>query len=228
MVLTVSSPPREAPGKRVALAASHTCPIDARGDVWLCTESHPASSSSSSFSPGPRDFLVCSRTLARHSKVFDAILYQTRAATTDVNSQRNPSWAVNLPDDDPAPLRWLLLIMHGQYNPPPQSYGEMGESSTTLSERYNLVVLADKYACLRLLQPWARLWAADLDKLDNSVSSSPRDLYRVACLAYHLGNVTAYMKAVETLVVDFLADDQDLQQAMASASLSEGLEGMQS
>ncbi|KAH7033665.1 uncharacterized protein B0I36DRAFT_321861 [Microdochium trichocladiopsis] len=192
--------------------------LDTRGDLWLKTDHHrvcgrdfPA-----------RHFLVCPRTVARHSTVLAEILFRdggrtpsgSETANTSAAVETNPSWVVHLPEAMSTPLKWLLQLMHGQFCQP-NAYGKL------LMDRYEIVVLADKYSCLKLLQPWANIWALDLDPYR---AVAPRVLCRVAWLSYKLGEPKVYSAAIRRLVVRFPADSEELELALASMTLPPSLE----
>ncbi|OHF02516.1 hypothetical protein CORC01_02211 [Colletotrichum orchidophilum] len=96
-----------------------------------------------------QSFIVCAKTLARHSPVFKRMLFggfkeskPTRNETVD--------WVVELPDDNPKPFKILLDIIHGWFEQVPEL--------PTLNELTALLVLTDKYDVTSLTRPWAVRW----------------------------------------------------------------------
>ncbi|KAK4124338.1 hypothetical protein N657DRAFT_388658 [Parathielavia appendiculata] len=59
-------------------------------------------------------------------------------------------WDASLPDDKPCATRVLLSIVHGTFCNVPKTVGVV--------QLYDIVLLVDKYALLRALQPWVNPW----------------------------------------------------------------------
>lgn len=93
-----------------------------------------------------RTFVVCSRSLARASKVFKTMLY---GGFAESNPQQ-PDWTVELPEDDPQALSTILHIVHGPFNAIP--------TAITRDELYQVSIFTDKYDMTCVLQPWAKKW----------------------------------------------------------------------
>lgn len=93
-------------------------------------------------------FLVCSRTVARASKAFAAMLYGPFKESRPLGS--STSWVVSLPGDDPKAFEAILHIIHLNLNKIPESV-----SRHTLFEVF---VLGDKYMMRPLLKQNVRRW----------------------------------------------------------------------
>lgn len=91
-------------------------------------------------------FIVCSRTLARASKPFTAMLYGVFAESNHCD----PLWTVELPQDSPKAFSTLLNIIHGHYSKVP--------TVVTRDELYQITVLTNKYEMTGALRPWAQAW----------------------------------------------------------------------
>jgi hypothetical protein len=103
--------------------------IEERGDLTLVVGSHPG---------GVTEYLVCSRTLARASRVFRTMLYggflESKPATGD--------WRVHFPMDDPEGFGLLLTYLHNLSDMPDEI---QGLNSVQLEK---LLFIVDKY-CLQ-------------------------------------------------------------------------------
>lgn len=92
-------------------------------------------------------FAVCSKTMARASPFWRALLYGGFAES--MKPATGP-WIVKLPEDDPDALRVFLNILHGQFSLMP-----MAMSAKHLAE---ITSLGNKYDMLPLLAPFAKTW----------------------------------------------------------------------
>ena len=125
--------------------------FDRRGDLTLRVGPPDAITSNS--------FLVCSRTLARTSPVFDRMLYGTfaEAKPTDDADVNPKHWVVDLPADDPAALAILVRIAHGHFNEVPKAL--------PIDVLYSLTTLTHYYDATSALIPWVDTWLAAVDDI---------------------------------------------------------------
>lgn len=65
-----------------------------------------------------KPFLVCSRSMARASKVFDVMLF---GPSKEATASKSKDWSVELPEDDPAAFSILLNIAHAKFDLLPQN-----------------------------------------------------------------------------------------------------------
>ncbi|KAI0126035.1 hypothetical protein BJ170DRAFT_685279 [Xylariales sp. AK1849] len=121
-------------------------------------------------------FLVCSRTLARVSSVWQRLLSQKSATG---------QWAVRLPDDNPDAMEKILKIIHNQYDCIPA--GGLME----LNDIYEITILTDRYDMTHILRPWAAPWTVDMFKevlnADEEKLKLPTYLYKHLWVAWTLG-----------------------------------------
>ena len=195
------------------------CILDSRGDLCLRTVQHY---DSGMYFPS-RSFLVCSRTISRHSPVLSNMVSKTKndtpSATDDESSidgsAITPSWAILLPETLSTPLHWLLQLMHGCL-PPKDDFG------TSLAARYLIAALADEYDCVKLLQFHASTWVSELGipKLNEAM-----DILRAMGLAYNLGAEEAYAEAVERVMTEFALGSKELQAGLPATLLPSGTKG---
>ncbi|KAI8266382.1 hypothetical protein K4K58_009976 [Colletotrichum sp. SAR11_239] len=101
--------------------------FDSRGDLVLKV--------GEAFHEGGRDFIVCSRTVARWSKVFNAMFFGGFAES--VSSARDGTWTVALPEDRAAPVFLILAIIHGTQQPIPMALGR--------DELFDLLIVTEKF-----------------------------------------------------------------------------------
>ncbi|KAF6804506.1 hypothetical protein CSOJ01_10166 [Colletotrichum sojae] len=112
-------------------------------------------------------FSVCPKALARLSKVFAKMLNGGFAESRPADKEQR--WEIELPDDKPASLQILMDIMHGKVHEVPNKLG--------LTDLWDVIVAADKYDVVHLLQPW-RGWI-------NSVEHRTLEM-RLLGVAWHL------------------------------------------
>ncbi|KXJ96493.1 hypothetical protein Micbo1qcDRAFT_170314 [Microdochium bolleyi] len=152
-------------------------------------------------------FRVCSRALVRHSYGFRSILH---GSYETIESQTGKSkWIVSLPGDMPTPMGHMLELMHGN------TASFIGAEVTTRPDAVrtaSLLVVANKYSCMRLLGPFLPQWVRDyeayaksFDGLKPSKESSIR-LLHTACILAQLGAGDAYVQAMTRLVRTLSSD----------------------
>lgn len=98
--------------------------------------------------PERREFVVCSRALARASPVFKRMLY-------DKLQSRNEPWIVSLPEDNDIGAEILFNASHCRFDSVP--------TNVPVSSLFVILEFADKYDMAKSLQPWAKLWTPSRD-----------------------------------------------------------------
>lgn len=93
-----------------------------------------------------QSFIVCAKTLGRHSQVFKRMLFGGFKESKPSESDGG-DWVVELPDDEAKPFQILLDIVHGWFEQVPELL--------TLDELTALLVLMEKYDVTSLTRPWA-------------------------------------------------------------------------
>ncbi|KAL2165040.1 hypothetical protein VTH06DRAFT_336 [Thermothelomyces fergusii] len=126
---TAASPARISTAKMVEL--------DADGDLVLHVGSEVGKE---------QDFRVCSATMRRASPVWKAMLSGLWKEARPVDGL----WRVDLPADDPWPTGILLAIVHSKFGPVQQV--------KSISDVHEILLVADKYDMIPVLQPWAADW----------------------------------------------------------------------
>ncbi|KXJ85007.1 hypothetical protein Micbo1qcDRAFT_128718, partial [Microdochium bolleyi] len=162
------------------------------GDLWIRTQRHGDSDPAN-------NFLVDSKTLARHSEVFDRMLYGNFADAKQ-DSDSEPSWSVELPEDLSTPMRWLFQVMHGDFRSTEISMFTPGAAQSI----FQLAVAPDKYDCVALFRPWVVAWDRILEPSKTTIYAS---LCELAWTAYTIGSRRNYEAAMTKLVIDFAADE---------------------
>ncbi|KAF6834437.1 nuclear pore protein-like protein [Colletotrichum plurivorum] len=136
--------------------------------------------------PGRKSYRVCSRTLARASPVFDAMLYGPSADSRPLADQ----WTINLPDDGHAETRAFLRISHGQSASVP--------STLPISGLCRLLHLLEKYDAIPVIRPWIQGWL-------KHVGGNTKDL-RLLWISWTTGDSnlfrTVLRKVAESLSID--------------------------
>lgn len=134
---------------------------------------------------------VDANALRRASKFFSTMLFGPFR-----ESQQTEDWTVELPEDDPEALRVIFNAAHGNFGRMPHHL--------TLSKFYNVTVMADKYAMLDLLQPWASAWISGLEYpyliLSEVHLTSYQELQKLVIL-YFLGTSRKFEEFFAPLVV---------------------------
>ncbi|EFQ33027.1 uncharacterized protein GLRG_08171 [Colletotrichum graminicola M1.001] len=133
-------------------------------------------------------YLVCSKALSRSSPVMQQMISGQLAEPRPLQGDQGNRF-IDLPDDQPVPMRLMLDIMHGDFQKVPQ---EM-----ELQTLHALVIVMDKYDALSLARPWVKAWLA-------SVRGSG-DYTRLLSIAWALGDMglfsTMTSRIVETCTI---------------------------
>ncbi|KAI1390688.1 uncharacterized protein F4822DRAFT_426537 [Hypoxylon trugodes] len=114
-------------------------------------------------------FLVCSRTLARTSPVFDRMLYGSFAEAKPVDDK---DWVVDLPNDDPASLTTFIRMTHGSFTEVPKTM--------TIDRLYALTTLTHYYDATQVLIPWIDPWLASVEDETRDSNVPPLKLLWIA------------------------------------------------
>lgn len=136
---------------------------------------------------------VDANALRRASKVFNIMFFGPF-----IESDKTAEWTVKLPGDDPEPLRVLFHAAHGNFRSVPQDL--------ELSELYAVTAMADKYAMMDSLRPWAAAWIScleypDLFRPEYLKETSYQDLQALSIL-YFLGTPLIFENLLARLVVN--------------------------
>ncbi|KAM3492026.1 hypothetical protein MY3957_004684 [Beauveria namnaoensis] len=123
----------------------------------------------------PAEFLVCSRTLARASPVFDRMLYGPYIEAMG-NKTDATGWTVALPEDKPAPMQVFLNIAHARFDLVPLIL--------SVDSLYDLAVLTNYYDATPLLLPWIGAWMASLAEISQDANEIQ---YKMLWIAWEFG-----------------------------------------
>ncbi|RYP88819.1 hypothetical protein DL769_000233 [Monosporascus sp. CRB-8-3] len=135
-----------------------------------------------------REFIVCSRSLSRASRVFKRMLYGGfRESRLDLKSSE--PWVVDLPEDDPKAAELLLCITHARFDSVP--------ATLPLAELHDVLVFSEKYDMTKSIRPWAQAWIPP-----RSVLRESPDYGTVIGVAWELGAEDVLAHVVKRLVVD--------------------------
>ncbi|KAK8145709.1 hypothetical protein G3M48_004094 [Beauveria asiatica] len=133
--------------------------VDRRGDVTLQVGRDCETTDNSWQSA---EFLVCSRTLARASPVFDRMLYGPYIEAMGNKTDAATGWTVALRQDKPAPMQVLLNIAHARFALVPLIL--------SVDNLYDLAVLTNYYDATPLLLPWIAAWMASLAEISQDAN----------------------------------------------------------
>ncbi|XXG98133.1 hypothetical protein Hte_004454 [Hypoxylon texense] len=133
-------------------------------------------------------FLVCSRSLARISPVFDRMLYGSFNEAKDSNPE---DWTVDLPEDDPASLAIIIRIAHGHFSEVPKILA--------IDRLYTLTTLTHYYDATKILVPWVDGWLASIeDILRDSNQLMPKFLW----ISWELGRKSLFRSTARRILTE--------------------------
>lgn len=133
-----------------------------------------------------RSFIVCSRSLARVSRPFKAMLYGGFAEST--SRKQDPNWTIELPEDNPQAFITILHIVHSQFGMIPEN--------VTRDQVYQITILTDKYDMTEILRPWARNW---LSQVHSAYFAYPGDEV-LTWIAWELGDRSLFVAKVQWML----------------------------
>jgi hypothetical protein len=129
-----------------------------------------------------RDFVVCSRTLARTSPVWKAMLFGGFKESRPTEGE----WIISLSNDDSEALLTLLNIIHGKFG--------MVPDTPRLEELYRILCVANKYDMTEAVRPWADNWVKLTEELQKEKAGG--DPAMLTFVAWELGNQELFAKMV--------------------------------
>lgn len=139
-----------------------------------------------------REFVICSRSIARASRVFKRMLFGGFRESRPTAEISTP-WVVDLPEDDPEAAGLLLCIAHSRFENTP--------ASLTLAELHSLLVFSEKYDMTRLIRPWVQAWVPQ-----PMVWQDSADYGTMIGIAWELGVQDAFLDIVKRMVVECRVD----------------------
>lgn len=128
--------------------------IDNHGDITLVVRKSEADNGK--FTVRKKGFLVCSRTMARVSRPFEAMLFGQFKESKPADPTQ--PWVVLLHEDCPTAFQILLEIIHRR-----DDIDEDAIRQSELSVLVDLIIVADKYLVLPLLKPGIFFWFSEED-----------------------------------------------------------------
>jgi len=144
--------------------------------------------------PEKTEYLVCSRTICRASKVFKAML---RGGFLEAQKPSNGSqWKVELPEDDATAAEMFFKIVHARFETIPWMM--------TMIHLHDIFVFTNKYDVTNCLRPWLLDW---IKCPDFSPYTSMPDM-RAIGIARELGASYTYEKLTRTLIMDLRMDEE--------------------
>lgn len=132
--------------------------VDRRGDLRLEVGREPGTRDDSW---QRAEFLVCSRTLARASPVFDRMLHGPFVEAKH-DPKDSAGWRVVLPDNNPAPMEVFLNIAHANVARIPHIL--------SVDHLYDLAVLTNYYDATPLLSPWIDVWISSTSEISRDAN----------------------------------------------------------
>lgn len=132
---------------------------------------------------------VCSKSLAKASPVFTALLLGGNFQESRGNQANAEEWVVELPADKVSPMLILLKAVHWQ---------SPGPGCFELNALYDLIVLADKYDMFPVVKSRARTWWESIHHKSPRLWSITKAL-KALFLAWYFGDEKAVQLAVGAL-----------------------------
>jgi len=144
-----------------------------------------------------REFLVCSRSLARASPVFQQMLFGSFRESRSLQNSSDP-WVVTLPEDSATVAKLLFSIVHGRFNDIPKSL--------SLHELVDVLVFTDKYDMTQTIRPWVKDWVSSATSWQESLET--RDYITLIGVAWELGNVRVLETLTRRLILESTLNGQ--------------------
>lgn len=135
-----------------------------------------------------RSFIVCSKSLARVSNPFKAMLYGDFAESK--SRKQDPNWTVELPEDNSEAFITILYIVHSQFG--------MVPDIVTRDQLYQITILTDKYDMTEMLRPWAPKWLSYAHSADNIYQGDEV----LTWIAWELGDRSLFVEKVQWILND--------------------------
>lgn len=144
-------------------------------------------------------FLVCSRALSRSARPWEAMLYGPFVEKKPADGQ---DWFVKLPEDDPAALHVVLVLVHGNSDKLPD---------VDLKLAFEVTILTNKYGMTRCLWPCAKDWLADLKpwQVEGTPPRFEAPPVQWLWLTQELGDLKGYTDAFQQLALQTDSDCKD-------------------
>ncbi|KAF4815622.1 hypothetical protein CGCSCA5_v006969 [Colletotrichum siamense] len=140
------------------------------------------------------EFVVCSRSLARWSSVFRAMLFSGFAES---RPKDNAPWTIEMPEDSISPVFLLLSIVHGHFQHIPKSLPQ--------DHLYQLLVVTEKYDMTQTLSPWASTWFQPY-AATNTSSTDGEEI--VMWISWELGHEQTFCNWAKNLLLKSKINDE--------------------
>ncbi|KAI0528520.1 hypothetical protein GGR58DRAFT_526097 [Xylaria digitata] len=147
--------------------SSETC-VDPNGDLCIQVGEDPGNT-----------FRVCSKTLARSSSFWNALLYGYFGESKKPCRDSNNEWTVKLPEDNPDAMIVVFYIIHGCFALVPNYYG-----SRDARRLYEVCIITEKYDMTR------------------HQSLRERHCHELVWIAWELGDTATFESATRSLLLD--------------------------
>ncbi|KAI8157128.1 hypothetical protein KHU50_009643 [Colletotrichum sp. SAR 10_65] len=170
------------------LAGGNTFYFDSRGDLTLKV------GGVSDEKLRVYEFVVCSRSLARWSSVFRAMLFTGFAES---RPRDKAPWTVEMPEDSVSPVFLVLSIVHGHFQHIPKSLQQ--------DQLYQLLVVTEKYDMTQTLSPWASTWFQPYAATKTSVTEGKEV---VMWISWELGHEETFRSYAKSLLLKSKINDE--------------------
>ncbi|KAI9147269.1 hypothetical protein HJFPF1_13308 [Paramyrothecium foliicola] len=163
---------------------NETVIIDPHGDVRLKVGRGETEGSQITFQ-------VCSRALARSSKVFDTMLYGKFAESRVNSAESEGDWTVELPEQELEGMKIFLDIVHANLRGIPRII--------SVDELYGLTNLTNYFDATPMLAPWAGTWLSSVDEIAKDANQlMPKLLW----VAWELGCKSVFVTTCNRILME--------------------------
>lgn len=139
-----------------------------------------------------RTLIVCSKAVARASKLFRTMLF---GGFAEGNRNTTSDWTIALPEDNAEAFTTLMHIVHANFN--------MVPVFVTRDQLYEITILTDKYSMTEVLRPWANAWVSPF--VAPYVPSAAGD-ERLIWIAWELGHRQLFKDTLTFLLLNASAN----------------------
>ncbi|KAF9878376.1 hypothetical protein CkaCkLH20_03868 [Colletotrichum karsti] len=126
-------------------------------------------------------YVVCAKTLARHSPIFRRMLFGGFKESKPLDGS---DWVIELPEDSPEGFKIFLDMVHGWFGRVPEEL--------SLDQLVDVLIITEKYDATAITRPWARGW---LKAVEDSTSG-----FGLLCAAWELGDMATFEKMILKII----------------------------
>jgi hypothetical protein len=158
--------------------------VDPRGDVKLRVGKEESKG-------GLAIFQVCSRTLARSSKVLDTMLYGRFLESQSNALSNGEEWTIDLPEHSPNAMRIYLNIIHAKFQEIP--------TVVSIDNLYELTMLTNYYDSSSLLSCWVDKWMSSIEEV---AKDADQLMPKLLWISWELGHKDIFVSTCNRILME--------------------------